>query len=132
MNTFFIVVTWFIVIALKAYMDFHQIEIQKKNIKHGFEILLVAMVAFFHQWIAGVNKIEEWQFAGTILIFQASSYFLFFDASLNLMRGREIFYYGKEAWTDRLFQKLGMGAYVMSKIFALVLMVTAVIQLTKI
>jgi hypothetical protein len=132
MNTFFITLTWFIVIALKAYIDYYQIEIQKKNIKHGFEILLVAIVAFFHQVLSGVNKIEEWELAGWILLFQTMSYWAFFDASLNLMRGKEVFYYGEDAASDRLFQKWGTGTYFMSKIFALVLMIAGIVQLTKI
>jgi hypothetical protein len=123
MNTLFICITWFIVIALKAYIDYYQIEIQKKNIKHGFEILLVAIVAFFHQWLSGVNKIEEWELAGWILLFQTMSYWAFFDASLNLMRGN--------AASDKLFKKLGMGTYFMSKVFALILMITAIVQLYK-
>lgn len=132
MNTLFIIITWLIVIAVKVAVDSYQIEVQKKNIRHGFELFLVAITALLHQALSGVNRIEEWEFAGWILLFQTMSYWLLFDGALNLMRDKEFFYIGENAASDKLFKKLGMGAYFMSKVFALVLMITAIVQLTKI
>lgn len=131
MNTFFITVTWLIVIAVKVAIDAHQIEIKKKNINHGFELLLVAIMAVIHQGLSGVNRIEEWELAGCILLFQTMSYWLLFDGLLNLMRDKEFFYIGENAGSDRLFKKLGMGAYFMSKVFALVLMIVSIVQISK-
>jgi hypothetical protein len=132
MKPLFIFITWIIVIELKAWVDFYQIEKLKRKISHGFEIGVVAIIAVLHQALSGVNKIEEWELAGWILLFQTMSYWTFFDASLNLMRGKEVFYYGENAASDRLFQKWGTGTYFMSKIFALVLMIAGIVQLTKI
>jgi hypothetical protein len=131
MKPLFIFITWIIVIELKAWVDFYQIEKLKRKISHGFEIGVVAIIAVLHQALSGVNKIEEWDLAGWILLFQTMSYWLLFDLSLNLMRGKEPFYYGKNAASDRLFQKLGNGTYFMTKVFALVLMIVAIFQLIK-
>lgn len=132
MSTLFIIITWLIVIAFKVGFDSYQIEVKKKNIQHGFELLLVAITALLHQALSGVNRIEEWEFAGWILLFQTMSYWLLFDGALNLMRDKEFFYIGENAASDKLFKKLGMGTYFMSKVFALILMITAIVQLTKI
>lgn len=131
MNTFFITVTWLIVIAVKVAIDAHQIEIKKKNINHGFELALVVIMAVIHQGLSGVNRIEEWELAGWILLFQTMSYWLLFDGLLNLMRDKEFFYIGENAASDKLFKNLGMGAYFMSKVFALVLMIVAIVQISK-
>lgn len=132
MNTFLIVITWLTIIAAKVFVDWSIIERDKKKIRHGLEIVIVAIVAVLHQALSGVNKIEEWELAGWLLLFQTASYFFFFDFSLNLMRGKELFYYGKTAWTDKMFHKIGGdGPYLMSKIFALVLMIVAIVQLIK-
>lgn len=131
MNTFLIVITWLTIIAAKVFIDWSIIERDKKKIRHGFEIVIVAIVAVIHQALSGVNNIEEWELAGWILLFQTMSYFLLFDLSLNLMRGKEPFYFGKNAASDRLFQKLGNGTYFMTKVFALILMITAIVQIYK-
>lgn len=126
-----IILTWITVLAGKIVLDYHLIVHEKKSPNHAIEIGIVVLIAFFHQWLSGVNKIEEWELAGWILLFQASSWLVFFDGILNLSLNRPWFSYGETAWIDRQFQKLGMGAYVMSRVFALVLMVTAIIQIYK-
>jgi hypothetical protein len=131
MKPLFIFITWLVVIELKSWVDFYQIEKLKRKISHGFEIGVVAIIAVLHQGLSGVNKIEEVELAGWILLFQTMSYWLLFDLSLNLMRGKEPFYIGENAKSDKLFRKLGMGTYFMSKVFALILMIVAIVQLIK-
>lgn len=126
-----IILSWITVIEGKAVLNWHRIEQENKPIKHGLELVIVAIVALVHQALSGVNKIEEWELAGWILLFQVSSFALLFDLSLNLMRGKEPLYYGKTSVIDRLFHKLGNGAYLMYKVFALVIMVTSIIQIYK-
>lgn len=128
MKPLLIILLWIVVIVLKSYIDYYQIEKQKKNIRHGFELLLVAIVAFFHQWLSGVNKIEEWELAGTILIFQLSSFYLLFDLSLNLMRGKEIMYVGQTSAIDKFMWKYP-AIHLGTKLFCLVFVVWSVIEL---
>lgn len=128
MNPFLIILTWITVIEAKAVHDWHRIEKLKKKIYHGFEIGVVAIIAVLHQGLSGVNKIEEWELAGTILIFQLSSFYLLFDLSLNLMRRKEIFYVGNTSAIDKFmwrYPAIHLGA----KVFCLVFVIWSVIEL---
>lgn len=130
MSALLIILTWLPVIPGKSSIDWYLIEVKKKNIRHGLEITIVAIIAFFHHVLSGVNRIEEWELAGYILMFQTMSYWAFFDASLNLMRGKEVFYVGENAASDKLF-KNKIPIYFMTKVFALVLMVVSIVQIFK-
>lgn len=129
MNPFLILFTWFVVLAGKIVLDYHLIVHEKKSPNHALEIGIVVLIAFFHQWLSGVNKVEEWELAGWVLLFQTTSWLSFFDGILNLTLNRPWFSYGETSLIDRMFQKLGMGTYVMSRVFAFVLMIVAIIQI---
>lgn len=103
MTPFLIILFTLTVIIGKALWNWYLIEKEKKSPKHGLELVIVALLFFA----------------------------AFFDLFLNTFRGLPPLHYGEKALIDKLFQKLGIGAYVMYKIFALILLVTATVQIFK-
>lgn len=120
MNSFLILITWPIVVIFgKAVYNWFQIEKQKKYPKHGRQILIVAVVGLLYQYLSGVRTIQQWEFAGAILLYQLSTYWFLFDGLLNIMRGKHWLYIGipdkDDALTDQFFFKY-QSFYVWSKI----------------
>lgn len=135
MNPFLIIITWpLVVIFGKAVLNWFQIEKQKKYPKHGRQIAVVAVISLLYQALSGVNKIEEWELALTILLYQASTYWFAFDYTLNKLRGKHGLYIGipdeKDAWTDQVFYKYP-SAYLMSKIFMVPFIIYGIVWITR-
>lgn len=118
MTPFLIILLSLTVIFGKAVYNWFQIKKQKRFPKHGRQILIVAVLYFAIQFTV-VRRIEQWELAGTILMFQACTHWFLFDFILNLMRRKHPLYIGipdkEDAFTDQFFFKYP-SFYVWSKI----------------
>lgn len=123
-----IVVSWLIVILAKALIDNYQLN-QHKHIYHGRELVAVIFVAIIHGILSGVRK-PDW-YALDMLIFQAFSFWFFFDGTLSTLRRKPWLYIGKMAVTDKFFRRIGMSFYPWSKVIAGIFVVYSCIQLYK-
>lgn len=130
MNALLIILIWLAVIEAKVLIDYYQIEKLKQNIKHGFELLAVIFIYIFYGiFVAHIRAADWW--ALDVTVFAASAYWLLFDGLLSWHRGLNFFYLGKNAKSDRFWNKMGIGAYFMSKVFALVLFIYGVVNIVK-
>jgi hypothetical protein len=119
---------WLALIALNVFIDFKLIK-SGKGVNHVFETVIRIMAAILYAGLLfGVRRPDE--HAGWVALFQATSFWLFFELGLNLSRGLEPFYIGETALSDRFFRK-NMPVYLGLKLFALVLLITSIIQLLK-
>lgn len=125
-----IIVIWLLVIELKVSIDWWQIVKLKRNIAHGWELSAVIFIYIFYGiYVAQIRAADWW--AIDVTVFAASSYWLLFDGLLSWHRGLNFFYLGKNANSDRFWNKMGIGAYFMSKVFALVLVVYGIVNIVK-
>lgn len=125
-----IIVIWLLFIELKVSLDWLQIVKLKRNIAHGWELGAVIFVYIFYGiYVAQIRSADWW--ALDVTVFAASAYWLLFDGLLSWHRGLNFFYLGKNANSDRFWNKMGIGAYFMSKVFALVLFVYGVVNIVK-
>lgn len=125
--TILITLTWIVfVIFGKATLDNWQLN-RHRRIRHGLELVGVIFLAIIHAGLCGVRRADD--YALTMLIFQASSFWLLFDGLLSLMRGKPWFYIGKLALTDRFFRKIGMSFYPWSKLVALIFTIYGVVNI---
>jgi hypothetical protein len=93
-------IIWLIIILLEAYRNWHIIEVQKFRPNYLQSFILRGIVAIFHGIYMGVTEPANWY---PVLIFQVSSFWLLFDLTLNVLRGKSIFYKGKNSgWLDKL------------------------------
>ena len=117
-------ITWLTIIFIKAGIDWYTIEKKKKSPFHKIGITLMAGIAILHGiYIAQIRESGDYAIA-TFLVYTCT-YWAFFDALLNKMRGKELFYIGEHdtevenAGSDELFQRLGKPSYIISKVVAL-------------
>jgi hypothetical protein len=97
-------IIWLIIILLEAYRNWHIIEVQKSRPNYLQSFILRGIVAIFHGIYMGVTEPANWY---PVLIFQVSSFWILFDVTLNILRGKSIFYLGdpkkgSSGWLDRL------------------------------
>ena len=68
-----------------------------------------------------------------LFTFQVTSFWILFELGLNLVRGREAFYFDRKerdsGWIDKIFDHLGSGAHLAAKIMALILCVLSILRL---
>lgn len=130
MTPFLVILFTLTVLFGKAVWNWYQIEKQNKRPKHTLQMVPVALLMFAIQAMV-VRRIEQWELAGTILLFQASIYWFLFDGVLNKMRGKHWLYIGipdgEDALSDQLFYKLGGSMYLWSKIVMIPLIIYGVI-----
>lgn len=124
------IVIWILVIELKVAIDWYQIVKLKRNIFHGLELGAVIFVYILYGIFVAQIRAADW-WAIDVTVFAASAYWLLFDGLLSWHRGFNFFYLGKNANSDRFWYKLGMSAYFMSKVFALVLVVYGIVNIVK-
>lgn len=125
--TILITLTWIVfVIFGKAVLNNWRLN-RHKHIYHGWEMVGVIFLAIIHGGLSGVRKADD--YALTMLIFQASSFWLLFDGILSTLRHKPWLYIGKTALTDRFFRKIGMSFYPWSKIVALIFTIYGVINI---
>lgn len=82
---------------LNAKVDADLIELRKQSPNHGRNyvirgVVLILLALAFKPFLP-------------LLLFNAVLFWILFDAILNELRGKELFYVGGTAWHDKLFQK---------------------------
>ena len=74
---------------------------------------------------------ENWGEYFPVFVFQVTSFWLFFEAALNIVRKKPLLYYdmkeGDSGWIDRFFKWTGKPAHTVAKIAALILMILSII-----
>lgn len=117
MTPLLIILIWLTTIAAKVVWNWYRIEKEQKDIAHGPELLIMCLLGFVQMWfVCDIHNYSQRFEFQDVLIFQASTYYFFFDTSLNLMRGKSWFYLGYGANSDRFWKKMGKPMYIMSKI----------------
>ena len=97
---------WFLFIPLEVYRNYFLIEKRKvrPNYLHSFIFraffgLLCLILTYPYTFDPVVNGLEYWPF----VVFECSSFWLLFDPTLNVIRGKPVFYKGKTScWLDSL------------------------------
>lgn len=119
---------WFALIIANVYYDYRKIR-TNKGINHVAETIVRIFVGILYAGIVfGVRAPNE--HAQWVIIFQATSFFLFFELLLNLARGLHPFYIGKTSVIDK-FLDSHKFIWLFVKVVSLALFVTSVVQLIK-
>jgi hypothetical protein len=70
-----------------------------------------------------------------LFLFQVTSFWLIFEIALNIVRGREVFYYDRKekdsGWIDRFFAWAGPVWHFIAKLITFALMVWSIILIYK-
>jgi len=136
----FILLLWLIPIAVNVYLDRNG---RKPDYLQMFVIR--GMVAIVHGVILDITcnifpdhlwTYSAWQLFLIwlpLLLFQVTSYWILFELALNIVRGRELFYYDRKerdsGWIDKLFDTLGNGAHLAAKLMALLICILSIINI---
>lgn len=119
---------WLILIVANVYYDWKRIS-NHKGINHVGETIARIFVGILYAGLVfqvrAANEHAQW-----VILFQVTSFWLFFEFLLNKARNLPAFYLGNTAKTDVWFKK-HFPIYAGLKLFALILFVTSVIQLIK-
>ena len=126
-----LILTWFIYIFLEAKIQHHLIEYRKWKPNYLQLFIIRGMAGIIHgilidvgslSHVAGnLHEFQLWQIKQglTLILFQTTTFWIFFDLTLNYLRNRPIDYRGKfSGWLDRMpywlwvvgkFLALGLG-----------------------
>jgi len=119
---------WLALILINVYIDWRLIK-SGKGVNHVVEtVIRIAVGILYAGLVFGVRRPDEhfqW-----VALFEATSFYLFFELLLNKARGLDWFYLGNTAVTDRWFKK-NFPAYIGLKGFALALFLLSTWQLIK-
>lgn len=131
MNPLITLLSWLDVIAIAAWINWYIIVKKKKSPVHWMVVLFAAIAAILHGGlIAKVHAPENWvpdDYTMAVLIFYPMSWWSFYDAFLNWMRGLKTFYKGKredkeeDSKIDNFFAKLSTPFLILTKACALAL-----------
>lgn len=118
---------WAAYVALDVWINFYIIEVNKSrpnyllmNIWRGAAFILYGAFVWDFQ-----NQVWYWN----IFLYSVASFWLLFDLSLNIARKKHPLYIGAESgWIDRFGFK-NQGFYYMCKVFALIILVLATINI---
>lgn len=120
---------WLGLIAGNIVVDWYLIEKMKKGVNHAVETVIRIVVGILYAGIVfGVRAADE--HAQWVGLFEAMSFWLFFELGLNKARGLEPFYLGTTAKSDKFFRR-NFPMYAGLKLFALIILITSVVQLLK-
>jgi hypothetical protein len=91
---------WLLYILIEIGIHYYIIEIKKSRPFYLHFFLQRGIMAILHGVLLDVDSWEEYM---PIFLFQISSFWIFFDLGLNLMRDKKWWYKGKNSgWLDRL------------------------------
>lgn len=114
---------WLIPIAANIYWDRNG---RKPNYLQMF--IIRGMAAILHAILFNPKDTTEWI---PILIFQVTSFWIFFEIGLNIVRGKPIMYYdnveGDSGMIDRFFKVAGVELHFIAKCACIILMVLSAI-----
>lgn len=122
MITFFLLL-WLIPIAGNVYLD-------RKGRKPIYLVMFVmrGMAAILHGVLFRPENFSEYL---PILIFQVTSFWLIFEAALNLVRGKELLYYDTtehdSGYIDEFFTWAGKPAHTIAKVCTLFLCILSIV-----
>lgn len=109
-----------LIIILKSWYDRNRIA-KGKKIYHGWEIAVAVGWGLLFTYLIGAN----WR---TIFL-QCALFWIGFDATINLGRGKPLFYIGS-SWNDKLFKKaFGQDAEAMMAIVKIGFLITGIVFL---
>ncbi|MEM5811094.1 MAG: hypothetical protein QXP66_04325 [Candidatus Aenigmatarchaeota archaeon] len=83
------------------------------------------MASILHGIFCNVQDLEQYFY---LVVFQTSSFWLFFDLTLNLLRKKDIFYLGENSLIDKLFKRMGKVVLIFAKIIVLVICIVICVQ----
>ena len=114
---------WLIPIGLNVYAD-------KDGRKPNYLLMFVlrGIAAILHGVLFNPQDMADYW---PVFLFQVTSFWILFEIALNLVRGREVFYYDRKekdsGWIDKLFAWAGPFWHIIAKIVATILMVWSII-----
>lgn len=121
--TTLLLLLWLVPIAANIYADRNG---RKPNYLQMF--ILRAMASLIHMFFF-VRSPEQWQLILWLIVFQTTSFWLLFEGILNLVRGRELFYYDRvekdSGWIDRFFANK-QGLHFAAKVICFAFMVYSI------
>lgn len=118
---------WLIPIGLNVYAD-------KDGRKPNYLLMFVlrGAAAILHGVLFNPQDVTDYW---PVFLFQVTSFWLLFEIILNIVRGREVFYYDRKekdsGWIDRFFAWAGPFWHFFAKIVAAALMVWSIIMIYK-
>lgn len=117
LKVLFIVLNIALIVTLKSWYDRNRIA-KGQHVYHGWEISVAIAWGLFFTWLIGAS----WR---TIFL-QCAIFWVAFDGSINLGRGKAFFYIGS-SWNDLLFKKLfGKEAEVIMAVCKLIFLVGSI------
>lgn len=121
--TTLLLLLWLLPIAGNIYLDRNG---RKPNYLQMF--ILRGMAAILHGVLFNP---QNWNDYFPVFIFQVTSFWLFFEAGLNIVRNKPLLYYdhfeGDSGWIDRLFKWAGPTAHAIAKIAILILCILSIV-----
>lgn len=94
---------WFAFILIHAWHDYKQIHDDNERPNYLFSFTVRGFFAILHAILFDPHNFLDWLPA---LIFQVTSFYLFFPILLNSFRKKELFYVGQHSgWLDSYFYK---------------------------
>lgn len=118
---------WLLYIAFDVWINYQIIEVKKVRPNYLFlNITRGGIFILYGAWIWDFqNQVWYWN----IFLYSVASFWLLFDLSLNIARKKHPLYIGAESgWIDRFGFK-NRGFYYMCKVFAMIILVLATINI---
>lgn len=126
MKTTVFLLIWIIPIALNVFADSDG---RKPNY---LQMLVLRGIAAFLHWCLFVNSPDQMVLLFWLFVFEVTSYWLVFEAWLNIVRRKPILYYdtteNDSGWIDRVFAWAGYRWHKAAKVTTLVVMVYSIIR----
>jgi hypothetical protein len=97
------ILVWFAFIVGHAWHDYKQINDENERPNYLLSFTVRGFIAILHAILFDPHNFFDWL---PVLIFQVTSFYLFFPILLNSFRKKEIFYVGQNSgWLDSYFYK---------------------------
>lgn len=97
------ILLWLLVPIGKAVVDWYIIERLKKPVDHLIESIFVGMAMILYG--AFVFDAQAGTHGAMVIVYEVSSYYIFFELALNALRRKPLDYLGKTALTDRILSR---------------------------
>lgn len=108
---------WILFIAIEIYRNYYIIEVVESRPDYLQSFIIRGIAAILHGVLVGVTEPSDWY---PILLYQALSFWILFDISLNLVRRKPILYKGE---TSGYLDRLPLPIYVSLKIVAVIVLI---------
>lgn len=95
---------WLVAIAANVYMD------RKGRKPNYLQMFIIRGIAAFLHWCMFVSDPSQVPLLINLIIFQVTSFYIFFELGLNIVRGRPWLHYdyveGDSGWIDRFWKNV--------------------------